>query len=376
MNVSIFRRDGRKGFTLKSQDGRGRDRMRQFRTRRLAEEEALRLREIGTLGDELTFQDHCDRWARGAKQSLRPNTLRVYDWALRVHIIPEFGAVPLSRISRATVKDFVIRKLESGLARKTVGNIHNVLHVCLEDAVDIAILRDNPADRRGRSKALRLQPTRAERAAKVKAFTSEQLGRFLSAAERKLPDRWVLFRVMALTGMRLSEVLGLKWQDVDLDAGVVTIRRGWVRNRVQMTKSGHARQVDLSSRLVEDLAAWRSAHTPGAFGDATPDWLFPSKASTPVDHNYIQRDFKRVLQAARLPRHFTPHCLRHTYATLLIKAGESIEYVQKQLGHSTIQLTVDVYGSWLPSGNRAVVNRLEGQVGEVGRPRRAAENVT
>jgi len=66
-----------------------------------------------------------------------------------------------------------------------------------------------------------------------------------------------------------------------------------------------------------------------------------------------------VLKRANLPLHFTPHCLRHTYASLMLQQGESIVYVQKQLGHASIQITVDTYGKWLPMGNKAAVDRLD-----------------
>src|SRR5881397_912977 len=72
---------------------------------------------------------------------------------------------------------------------------------------------------------------------------------------------------------------------------------------------------------------------------------------------------RKTLKAARLPLHFSPHCLRHTFASLLLQQGESPAYVQRQLGHASIQLTVDTYGKWLPMGNKAAVNRLDGESG-------------
>jgi len=84
---------------------------------------------------------------------------------------------------------------------------------------------------------------------------------------------------------------------------------------------------------------------------------------TPFDPAFVQRRFKRVVNAAKLPPHFTPHCLRHTYASLLLQFGESPVYVQRQLGHASIKLTVDTYGKWLPMGNKAAVDRLDDRSG-------------
>ncbi len=79
-----------------------------------------------------------------------------------------------------------------------------------------------------------------------------------------------------------------------------------------------------------------------------------------MDSTRVQKAFKRVLAKAKLPLHFHPHCLRHTFASLLLQQGESPVYVQRQLGHASIQLTVDTYGRWLPMGNKAAVDRLHG----------------
>ena len=86
----------------------------------------------------------------------------------------------------------------------------------------------------------------------------------------------------------------------------------------------------------------------------------------PLDTTNADKAFKRILKDAELPLHFTPHCLRHTFASLLLQQGESPAYVQRQLGHASIQLTVDTYGRWLPMGNKAAVDssttRLREQV--------------
>ena len=73
----------------------------------------------------------------------------------------------------------------------------------------------------------------------------------------------------------------------------------------------------------------------------------------------VRRVFVRLLKRAKLPLHFSPHCLRHTFASLLLQQGESPVYVQRQLGHASIKLTVDTYGKWLPMGNKAAVDRLD-----------------
>lgn len=90
---------------------------------------------------------------------------------------------------------------------------------------------------------------------------------------------------------------------------------------------------------------------------ALPPWVFVNTAGQPLDDS--RKVFARALRAAGLPGRFSPHSLRHTFASLLLQAGESPVYVQRQLGHSSIQLTVDTYGRWLPMGNPSAVDRLD-----------------
>jgi integrase len=94
-----------------------------------------------------------------------------------------------------------------------------------------------------------------------------------------------------------------------------------------------------------------------------PPWVFCSEVGTPLLVANVRRVFGRVLQHAKLPGHFSPHCLRHSFASLLLQQGESPVYVQRQLGHASIKPTVDTYGRWLPMGNKAAVDRLDFAVG-------------
>ena len=93
--------------------------------------------------------------------------------------------------------------------------------------------------------------------------------------------------------------------------------------------------------------------------ETLPPWIFCTRAGTPMDESKVRRAMRHVLQQATLPLHFSPHCLRHTYASLMLQQGESLTYVQRQLGHASINLTADTFGKWLPHGNKAAVDRLD-----------------
>src|SRR5439155_435279 len=94
-----------------------------------------------------------------------------------------------------------------------------------------------------------------------------------------------------------------------------------------------------------------------------PPWVFVNEKAKPLDEHRVRKVFNRTLRRAGLPLHFSPHSLRHTFASLLLQQGESPAYVQRQLGHASIKLTVDTYGKWLPMGNKAAVNRLDDDEG-------------
>jgi Phage integrase family len=119
---------------------------------------------------------------------------------------------------------------------------------------------------------------------------------------------------------------------------------------------GH--QANLAEAWLQRRPDREADGTEAPKGDMPP-WAFPSEVWTPMDHSNVGKAFKRVLKAAALPLHHSPHSLRHTFASLLLQQGEAIQYVQRMLGHASITLTVDTYGKWLPMGNKAAVDRLE-----------------
>jgi hypothetical protein len=95
-------------------------------------------------------------------------------------------------------------------------------------------------------------------------------------------------------------------------------------------------------------------------------WVFVSEAGTPLDGSNVRKAMTRILKKAKLPPHFTPHCLRHTYASLMLQQGGPVAYVQRQLGHASIQLTVDTDGKWLPMESQAALDRLDSPMPQSG----------
>jgi len=163
--------------------------------------------------------------------------------------------------------------------------------------------------------------------------------------------------------MRLGEALALQPEDLDTTAKMLRISRAFSENGILDTpKSGHGRTVDMSQSLTDALVTQELGRRQEKlkYGWAElPPWLFVTKTGTPLDPANVRRAMQSLLKKAKLPLHFTPHCLRHTYASILLADGVSPVYVQEQLGHATIELTVSTYGRWLKKQAPGVLDRLD-----------------
>jgi len=241
-----------------------------------------------------------------------------------------------------------------------VRNILATLRVMLNAAVDDGVILTNPADRLGRK--LRLVKSATTRQEEIKAFTRERLGTFLAWGPHEAPQFATLFLLLARTGLRLGEALVLRWDDLDFGNREIRVERALSGGLIETPKSGHGRTVDMSRHLAQALQALlvaRKTETLRRGWKEVPAWVFCSRRGGILNDANVRRAFNKVLRKAKLPSHFTPHCLRHTFASLLLQAGKSPAYVQRQLGHASIQLTVDTYGKWLPMGNKSAVDRLD-----------------
>lgn len=302
-----------------------------------------------TLASQSTLGEYVTHWLSLIANTIKPRTVCGYRVLLEQHVIPLFGSTPLRQLPRGRIKSFLASKLDTGLSSNTVRNIYAVLRTVLRSAVDDGLLATNPADALGRH--LRLVTPVATRQEMIKAMTAEQRSLFLQTAQQE--PRWFpLLLTLAGTGMRLGEVLALQWQDFHPESRTLRIDRAFSKGMLQAPKSGHGRTVDVSQRLVETLKVYPKGKT--------APWIFQTRNGAPIQPGNVWRAMSRILKAAGLPDHFSPHSLRHTYASLMLQAGESPAYVQRQLGHASIQLTVDTYGKWLPMSNQGAVDRLDG----------------
>lgn len=307
-----------------------------------------------------TFGEIANRWLNIVRASIRPQTWRNYEANLRIHLLPIFGNIKVSRISSGMVLDFLTRKKEE-LSSRTIGNIHSILHGIFDFAEQHEGAQGNPT--RGVRKQLHLK--RLNRRGIIRAFAEEQLKRFLDTVRRIAADIYPLLLLLVRTGLRIGEATALMWPDIDFGRRQIRIERTWTDAGLQdvpKTESSY-RTVDMSLQLQEELLRQQTQQKRNklAYGwREMPTWVFCSSNGNPLrSRGYISRRIKKILEEAGLPLHFTAHSLRHTFACLHLQRGVNPVYVQKQLGHSSIQMTVDLYGSWFPISNKAAADALD-----------------
>ena len=319
------------------------------------------------------FRDYAVPWLQSRRGEISQSTFDSYEYALRLHVLPAFGECEIGKIARAQVRLFIAQKSQQKkqngelLSKDSVRIFKAALHAILESAVEDGIVPTNVAhmkSKKGANAAARR--AKGERQARIRAkiFTREQLFLFLQVAGEHAPRYLPLFFLLARTGLRIGEALALQIGDLDFVNRLINVERNIVKGVVGLPKSGLTRQVDMSTQLMRMLAQIvldrkEELVKLGLSADELANmWLFQNEAGQPMDDSKVRKVFARLLKIAGLAKR-NLHFLRHTFASLLLQQGESPAYVKEQMGHSSIDITVDVYGHLMPGGNRQAVDRLD-----------------
>ncbi len=307
-----------------------------------------------TLRDR-TFTDYADYWLQAETVGLKPATIAEWESHLRNHLIPEFGPLRLQQISRERIQRYVARLVEEKkLKPKSIRNIFVPLHRMLRDAVTGNYLRINPAS------GVKKPVNDRKKVKEGRDFLHpEELHRLFTHAE---PYYRTLFYMAAVTGIRQGELLALRRSDIR--DGKVTVERTlhWSKkNGVDPRWMFHAPKSEASMRDVDigrELTGMLKRHMLLA-PPSEQDLIFPNQDGGPMDpKNMMHRHFNPTLRRAKL-RHVDFHSLRHSYAAMQIKNNVSLKYLQAQLGHASIEVTLDVYGHLLPGVGEGTAEKVE-----------------
>ena len=225
-------------------------------------------------------------------------------------------------------------------------------------AVDDSIISVNPTHRLGNIYGKNKLDSKGESSRKIDPLTRDELTLLLNTFREHFSKHFPLALTLSFTGVRLGEALALKWGDIDFNSRFIDVQRSFSRGKFLSTpKNGKSRRVDMSLQLTETL--WRLKHERQKECDDVLEWVFPNEVGNLINpNNWRRRIFYKALEKAEL-RQIRIHDLRHTYASLLIQAGESLAYVRDQLGHSSIKITVDTYGHLVPGANKQAVDKLD-----------------
>jgi integrase len=325
------------------------------RTKKDVHEKLLKLRSQRndntlTQQGKQTVSQFLNHWLQN-RAEISDRTRDNYQRSIDQQIGRRIGAIQLSKLTPMDVQSLYSQMRTSKVGKDTIKLAHNVLHAALEQAVKWNLVAINVADR--------VEKPQIERQEVVPA-TLDQIKAFLAAAQG---DRLEALYVLAIgSGMRLGELFGLQWADVDLDKGVIAVRHslselnGILKLKEPKTKAGR-RRIELSDAIVVALVKHRRESL--REGNAGAQYVFCNLHGGPLRRSHFHRqDFKPLLIRAGLPEDMHFHHLRHAHASLLIQQGENPKLVSTRLGHSKIGITMDLYSHLMPGADRDAANKL------------------
>ena len=344
---SYFAPDGKRRYVSAKKKGDAERALRQAMT----DADRGLVFEAGTV----TIEEYLNCWLKDSvKDTVRRSTFVQYRSVVNCHLVPALGRLKLKALTPAHVRGLYREKLDSGLAPRTVQYVHTTLHKALKQAVMDGLIPRNVTE-----------AVKAPQAHKkeVKPLSPTEIRALLSAASG---DRLEALYLAAIhTGLRRSELLGLKWTDVNLDTGALAVQRSLDKdgtfNSPKRNKS--RRTVKLTCQAMEALKSHRVRQNEERLRLSSlwedHSLVFPNQVGKPVNaDNLYHREFKPLLKKAGLSG-FTFHSLRHTCATLLVSKNVNPKIIQEMLGHATISQTMDTYSHLMPGMQDAAATAME-----------------
>lgn len=351
-------------YTLGFHPGTGKQIQRTI-TGKTQKEVAQKLKEISLSIDFGTYKEPCrlkvgewlDTWQKEYLSNVKPLTERTYSEQIRRHIKPALGAAKLEDLDTHTIQLFYNSLTADGLSPKTVKNIHGILHTSLQQAIANGYIQRNPTE------ACRLpKVTRPD----IKPLEPAEIARMLQEAEN---DAYCnLFIVAIFTGMRQGELLGLSWDAIDFDSGVITVKQ-----QLQCTdgtyfletpKNSKHRSILPASIVMDALRKEREKQSMNrtAAGTAWSNpWnlVFTDALGKYLVRRTVVKHFKKLMARSKISTVTRFHDLRHSFAVTSLYAGDDIKTVQANLGHATAQFTLDVYGHVTQKMRQESANRMQ-----------------
>src|SRR5215213_1433207 len=317
---------------------------------------------IDTTATKQRLSHYLEWWlADVVTPKLAPKTIKAYGDTVRLHIAPELGRIELGKLTPQAVTTMLRKKERAGLSPRSVAMIREVLRGALNTAIKMQMVERNVA-------ALAESPRQVK--VERRMLTPYEAKGLLAVVDG---DRLAaLYRVALTLGMRQAEILGLRWQDVDIDERRLRVQqtlqrigKGIVIKEPKTERS--RRTLALTPSLVSALVAHKDRQE-FERKSAGKDWqesglVFTSKIGTPLDARNLTREYKRHRVAAELPKEFRFYDMRHAAASLLVPDGLPITVVSAMLGHALTSTTLNTYAHVLPGSDRLTAEAMERLLG-------------
>jgi integrase len=295
--------------------------------------------------EKITFSKFVGLWLSSyAKSRCKPSTYKSYENIIYKHLIPVMGDYYLTELTTGRLQMYVAMRLKK-VKPKTVINELVVIKRMFKHAVLWGYLKINYAEY--------VERPRVEKE-EMKILTPEKINILL---ENITPKYKLFFLTAILTGMRRGELVGLQWKDIDWENSQIHVKRAFCsvsKDFISPKSRASVRRIDISPRLVRELKRYRLSCPQSNY-----DLVFCTSKGTPIDANsLVRRKYLPALKRAGLG-HVRFHDLRHTNVAFRIEQGQNIKYIQSQVGHASIQTTLDRYGHLINDVNTDQAEKLD-----------------
>lgn len=311
-----------------------------------------------------TLEQWLEEWLCVYCTDLKPLTVAGYKSKIHSRIIPNIGKVPLTALNNVQIQRFYNAlyngtKTATPLSAKSIQNIHGILHKALKQAVIAGIIRVNPAD------GVKLPQVKKP---DLKPLMDEDITKFLNAIKGDFYES--LYFVALFSGMRESELIGLRWSDIDLENGTITVQRqiqkdyngtGYIT--IDETKNGKQRTIVVAPSVVKVLKAQKIKQLEwhlqaGQLWNNEYDNVFTDTFGGHLKHKTIYDRFKKIVKSIGM-KETRFHDLRHSYAVNALQAGDNIKSIQEQLGHYSSAFTMDTYAAVSNTMRKETQDKME-----------------
>ncbi|TYR78433.1 site-specific integrase [Priestia megaterium] len=303
---------------------------------------------------KLVFADLCSDWERHYSQDAKESSLRARRIALK-HIINEFGQTPIQKITKKSYQD-VIDRLSTQFSTNYVSSIHTSANMVFEYAHSLNLIKEIPTKGIKLPKKKKTVSDLENDSINEKFLEKEELEEFLTVAKNEgLEGDLLAFTMLAYTGLRIGEMVALKWSDIDFNEHTLRVIKTYynpTNNKLKYTlltpkTEGSIRTITIDPLLV-DLLQLHKHEQNKVKEDNKPfyndnDFIFATNEGYPKTIKHLSIRMQRLLKKTSIQKQVTPHSFRHTHTSLLIEANVHIKEIQERLGHSDINTTMDIY---------------------------------